>query len=176
MAISKSKPKKKKKTKFSPWLIFVLVIILIALISMGIGYYLTNNENPNIVEWAKSDEKTETATEPVKAADDEKATKTVEKTALEGSWVSMYDGSILTFTGLNFALDLPSVDSPEKITGKIALENTIVTFYNTGGKKVCIDVEGHYQFTFQDDELNFKIIKDQCASRKERMTANWFKL
>ena len=105
-----------------------------------------------------------------------KKPKTIEKTPLEGSWVSMYDGAILTFTGLNFSLDMPSVDSPEKITGKIAIESTIVTFYNTGGKKICLDDEGHYQFTFENDELNFKVIKDQCASRKERMTANWFKL
>lgn len=176
MATSKSKPIKKKKTKFSPWLIFALVIILIALISMGIGYYLTTIENPKIHEWATNGEETETATKPETGAKPETAAKVVEKTPLEGSWVSNYDGAILTFTGLDFLLELPSVDSLEKITGKIAMEKTIVTFYYTSGKKSCIDVEGHYQFTFEGGELSFKVIKDQCASRKERMTANWFKL
>jgi hypothetical protein len=176
MATSKSKPIKKKKTKFSPWLIFVLAIIIIALISMGIGYYLMNNENPKIHEWATSGEKTETAGKPETATKPETVAKAVEKTPLEGSWVSYYDGAILTFTGLDFVLELPSVDSPEKITGRIALEKTIVTFYYTSGKKNCLNVEGHYQFTFQEEELNFKVIKDQCESRKERMSANWFKL
>lgn len=176
MATSKSKPKKKKKTKFSPWLVFVLAIIIIALISMGISYYLMNNENPKVHEWATSEDKTETLTQPETVTKTEKAAKAVEKTPLDGSWVSLYDGAILTFTGLDFVLELPSVDSPEKITGKIALEKTIVTFYYTSGKKSCLDVEGHYQFTFEGDELSFKVIKDQCPSRKERMAANWFKL
>lgn len=176
MATSKSKPKKKKKTNFSPWLIFVLAIILIALISMGISYYLTTSKDPVVHEWATSDENTQTSSQPETTAKVEKTTKAIEKTPLEGSWVSLYDGAILTFTGLDFVIELPSVDSPEKITGKIALEKTIVTFFYTSGKKSCLDVEGHYQFTFEGEELNFKIIKDQCASRKERMAANWFKL
>jgi len=170
MATNKSKPKKKRKTKFSPWLILVFVLIIIAALAMGIGYYLTNSKNPAVHDWA--------TTEEAKAEPKLKETtsKIIEKTPLEGSWVSYYDGAILTFTGLNFTLDLPSVDSPEKITGKVAIENTIVTFYYTSGKKSCIDVEGHYQFSFDNEELTFKVIKDLCNSRKERMTANWFRL
>lgn len=137
---------------------------------MGISYYLTNNENPSVKEWATSEEEVKTNPQP------EVSSTTIEKSPLEGSWVSFYDGAILTFTGLNFVLDVPSVDSPGKITGKIAIEKTIVTFYYTSGKKSCLDVEGHYQFTFQDEELNFKVIKDLCDNRKERMTANWFRL
>lgn len=171
MATSKIKPKKKKKSKISPWLVFSLLIILIALISMGISYYLTNCGDPEIKDWAANKENTQTLPEE-KAA----TSQSEEKTTLEGSWVSYYDGAILNFEGLSFVLELPSVDTPEKITGKIAIEKTIVTFYYTSGKKSCLDVEGHYQFTFEKDELTFKVIKDPCASRKERMSANWFRL
>lgn len=171
MATAKKKPaKKKKKTKFSPWLIFIFILIIIVALAMGISYYLTNSKNPTVHEWANSEE---TAAE---TKSNEKTTKIIEKTPLEGSWVSYYDGAILTFTGLDFVLELPSVDSPEKIKGKIAIESTIVTFYYSSGKKSCLDVEGHYQFSFIDEELNFKVIKDLCNSRKERMSANWFKL
>lgn len=170
MATSKSKPKKMKKTKFKPWLIFILIIILIALISMGISYYLTNSENLGLKKWAANSQNSENVAET-------QATNQVsEKTPLEGSWVSYYDGAIFTFTGFDFILEIPSVDSPEKTTGKIAVAKTIVTFYYTSGNKSCLDVEGHYQFTFHEGQLNFKIIKDLCSTRKERMTANWFKL
>ena len=138
---------------------------------MGISYYLTNNDSQEIKDWVANKENTEMVLEK-----EVQKPKAIEKTPLEGSWVSNYDGAILTFTGLDFVVELPSVDSPEKISGKIAIEKTIVTFYYTNGKKSCIDVEGHYQFSFDKDEIFFKVIKDQCASRKERMTATWFRL
>jgi len=170
MAPTKNRAKKKKKTKWNPWLILVLVIILIALISMGISYFMTNEKDfklPELLSPKEAVENTEIPkTEP----------KKVEKTPLEGSWVSYYDGAILTFTGLDFVLELPSVDSPEKIKGRIALESTIVTFYYTSGNKSCLNIEGHYQYSFEGEELSFKVIKDLCERRKERMTANWFKL
>ena len=56
------------------------------------------------------------------------------------------------------------------------MEQNLVTFVNTSGKKVCIDIEGHYQFTFEEDELTFKLIKDNCPRRIELMSASWFKL
>lgn len=170
MATPKSRTRKKKKNKLNPWLILVLVIILIALLSIGIGYYLTDEKNTTEQGFLPPTEKIEKTKEPENKQDK------IEKTPLEGSWVSMYDGAILTFSGLNFTLDMPSVDAPEKIEGKIARENTIVTFYYTTGKKSCLNVEGHYQYSFEGDELSFKVIKDLCDARKERMTANWFKL
>jgi hypothetical protein len=138
---------------------------------MGISYYLTNTENSKIREWLKPEESI-TSDSTINQNEQE----INQKTPLEGSWASYYDGAILTFTGLDFVMELPSVDSPEKITGKIALESTIVTFYYSSGNKICLDVEGHYQFSFDNDELNFKVIKDLCESRKERMSANWFRI
>ena len=77
---------------------------------------------------------------------------------------------------MSFTIENPGVDNPTKISGKLAVEQNLVTFINAGGKGVCKDIEGYYQFSFEKDEILFKLIKDRCESRKELITVSWFRL
>lgn len=151
---SRTKSKKQKG-----WIIVVLVIILIAAVSIIAGRYLSDEKTEKPVA-----ENTEQPTPP---------TQTV-KTLLEGTWVSNYDGAMLSITGLSFSLDLASVDKSVTIKGTILVKDDLVTFINKNG--ICKDIQGQYRFSLKNNDLNFTVVKDECASRKERMTTGWFRL
>jgi uncharacterized protein YpmS len=156
--------KRKKRSNYKPLIIILIVLAAIVVVSIGIGYFLTKEEATTAPE--SVEQKEEPSTNELEAV----------KTPLEGTWVSNYDGAILGINGLTFSLDLPSVDAPETIKGTMAVEQNLVTFTNTSGDEMCPDMEGHYKFKIEDDEVFFTLIKDNCDIRKERMTMNWFKL
>lgn len=153
----------KKSSNYKPLIILFIVLIAIVVASIAIGYFLSKGESeagPNTIE--QKELLDNTALESI-------------KTPLEGTWISNYDGAILTINGLTFNLDLPSVDQSITIKGILSVEQNLVTF-NSNSDKICKNMEGHYQYSFSADEVLFKLIKDNCNSRKERMTMSWFKL
>lgn len=136
-------------------LLFFAIIIILAIISTIIAFYY-------------QDEFKETA------PDDQQQTE-VKTTNLEGTWVSNYDGKMLSINGLNITIESPSVDETGRITGRISIEENIITFVYTTG--ICETLEGHYLYSINEDgEVFFKLIKDSCESRIEHMTMTWFKL
>jgi len=164
MAKSSKSKKRNKPGNYKILIVLFIVLVAIALASVIISYFITNDESDLLSqETEQSDQLTIDQQENI-------------KTSLEGTWVSNYDGAILTITGLSFTIENPGVDDPTKLSGKLAVEQNLVTFVNTGGKEICNGIEGHYQFTFEKDEVSFKLIKDNCESRKERMTVSWFRL
>lgn len=164
MAESSKSKKRNKPGNYKTLIVLFIVLVAIAIASVIISYFITNDES-NIAsqETEQSDQLTIDQQENI-------------QTSLEGNWVSNYDGAILTITGLSFIIENPGVDDPTKAAGKLTVEQNLVTFVNTGGEEVCKGIEGHYQFTFEKDEVSFKLIKDNCGSRKERMTVSWFRL
>lgn len=174
---SKSRGRSRKK-KTSPILIFILVIIALAAISMLLGYYLLRDDSDKGLKiFGDESNKVETS-KPDSPGSVLKETPTQEKaTLLEGTWVSNYDGNIMTIHGLHYTLESPSVDHVTKIKGRLSIEKSIITFVSQDGDESCKNVEGHYLFTLEGtDEIFFKLIKDKCPQRKERMTLSWFKL
>lgn len=174
---SKSRGRSKKK-KTSPILIFIFVIIALAAISMLLGYYLLQDDSDKGLKiFGNESNKLETIT-PEQPGTVLKEKPVEEKpTLLEGTWVSNYDGNIMTIHGLGYTLESPSVDHVTKITGRLSIEKNIITFVSQDGDELCENTEGHYLFTLQgSDEIFFKLIKDTCTKRKERMTLSWFKL
>ena len=164
MAKSSKSKKRNKPGNYKTLIVLFIVLVAIALASVIISYFITNDESDLLSqETEQSDHLTIDQQENI-------------KTSLEGTWVSNYDGAILTITGLSFTIENPGVDDLTKISGKLSFEYNLVTFINTGGEEVCKDIEGHYQFTFEKEEVLFKLIKDNCESRKERMTVSWFRL
>ena len=136
-------------------LIFFAIIIILAIISTIIAFYYQDEFNETVV-----DEQQQTATIT---------------TELEGTWVSNYDGKMLSINGMNITLESPSVDETSKITGQISVEDNIITFVYTTG--LCENMEGHYLYSInKDGEVFFKLIKDSCENRIEHMTMTWFKL
>jgi len=164
---AKSRKKSKKKTN-SLW-IFLAVIIAIAIISMTFSYFWIEQDKPEVLLLPNTEQDQKTV-EPTKKQLDF-------ATPIEGIWVSNYDGVMLTITGLTFTLESSGVDETQKIKGDLSIEENIVTFVYTSGSEVCKGPEGHYLYSIDGkDELFFKLIKDICDGRKERMTASWFKL
>jgi len=156
--------KRNKRGNHKTLIILLIVFATIAVASMVISYFITD-DNPSIFS-QKTEQSDESKVEELQNI----------KTLVEGTWVSNYDGAILTITGLSFTIENPGVDNRTKTSGNLAIEQNLVTFINSGGELVCKDIEGHYQFTFEKDEVSFKLIKDNCESRIERMTASWFRL
>ena len=151
-------------------MMMISVLIILAIVSITIAYFVLYSEDAQT-------ESTKTVTsEQVEQKEEVRKENKDAKTALEGTWVSNYDGAMLTIKGLDFTLDQPSVDGSGQIKGTLTVDNTTVTFSNTNGIEECIGKEGTYNFSFEKDELNLKLIKDPCESRAEKMAAGWFRL
>ena len=141
------------------------MLVAIILVSIIFGYLMTKNGHNIFTNEETEQSIPDSSTEPEDI-----------KTTIEGTWVSNYDGAILGINGLTFSLDLPSVDAPKTIKGVISVEQNLVTFNDGSGNSNCRNMEGHYKFRIENDEISFELIKDPCESRKERMTMSWFKL
>lgn len=165
---AKTRKRKPKKTKLNGVWIFLAIVIVIAIISMLLSYFWISEEKPDVLLLPAQEQTKETTP---------KQTAPIVANEIQGTWVSNYDGAMLTISGLDFELELSGIDETEKISGKLSVEANIVTFVYTSGTKVCKGPEGHYLYSIDESgDLFFKLIKDTCESRKERMTANWFSL
>jgi uncharacterized ion transporter superfamily protein YfcC len=157
------KTKKSKQQNKNSLITIIVVIVVLAAVSIITGWYF-------------SDKNSEKNTTPDKEQTAQTETKKQDalKTPIEGTWVSNYDGAMLSITGLSFCLDLASVDKSVTIKGTILVKDDLVTLINKNG--ICKDVQGQYKFTIKGKDLTFSLVNDKCASRKERMTAGWFRL
>lgn len=166
---AKTRKRKAKKTTLNGVWIFLAIVIVIAIVSMLLRYFWISEEKPDVPLLP--------AQEKVKETKTTSTVTPVQPKEIQGIWVSNYDGAMLTISGFDFELELSGVDETEKIGGNLAVEGNIVTFVYTSGTKACKGPEGHYLYSIDESgELSFKLIKDTCDSRKERMTASWFKL
>ena len=158
MATQARKSRKANNGQNSLFIFFAIVIVL-AIVSIIIAYFYLSEDQPEQAQ------EQQTGTEMINNG----------ITEIEGTWVSNYDGRMLTIDGLKITLESPSVDQTEKISGQISIEGNIVTIVYASGP--CEKTEGHYLYTINDSgELFFKLIKDNCKSREERMSMTWFKL
>jgi len=168
MTAKSSKKKTTKPGNNTLWG-FLAIIIVIAILSMVVSYFWVDTEKPDVFLIPQQDKQetvksgTTPAEEPV--------------SVINGTWVSNYDGAMLTISGRSITLELPGVDESGKIKGNITYEENTVTFIYESGTSSCKGAEGHYLYSIDNNgELFFKLIKDDCESRKERMTASWFTL
>ena len=164
---AKTRKKRQSGNKNNQLFIFLAIVIVLAIISMAVAYYLTIDGN------------SEAQTIPAAAQNEVSSTTDTDTSVgqIEGTWVSTYDGAMLTITGLSFSLELSGVDAAAKMTGNIAVEGNIVTFVYITGNESCNNIEGHYLYSVEDNgDLFFKLIKDQCSGRTERMSVSWFKI
>lgn len=168
--MAKTRKSRKKPSGNNSMVMLIAIVAILAILSIVAAYFILDNDEQL--------EAIESVTEIVKTDNNTQETdnKTEEKTAIEGTWVSNYDGAMLTISGLSFTIELPSVDAGGKVKGNIAVEKTMVTFTNTTGPKACIGKKGQYNYSFYKDELKLTLIKDPCESRSERMNETWFRL
>jgi len=163
----RKRKKRKSADKNNQLFVFLAIIIFIAIISMVVAYFFMDNEPENTTDVPTIENQvTEQSTQDLASV-----------AQIEGTWVGNYDGAMLTISGFSFAIELSGVDAASKMTGTLSVEGNIVTFVFASGNEACKNIEGHYLYSIEDSgELFFKLIKDSCASRRERMSATWFKL
>ncbi len=154
--------KKKKNNSFST---FLIIVIILALLSFAVSYFILQTDNEVINTITKTENKTE----------QKKPKSTASKHALNGTWASYNDGAMLTITGTQFSIELPSVESTVVASGKILFDKNQVTFiYNNGS--ACGNKPGVYQFIIEGEDVTFVKVRDNCESRAEQIIATWFKV
>lgn len=172
MAKRRSTSRKSKK-KPNSFVVFLVVVIILALLSFAISYFMLNRETEITSLAAETESQTQGNQEVVDAVQEEDLK---EMTHLQGTWVSNYDGTMLTIQGSSCTFESPAVDSPEKVKGSLQVNKSIVTFVFTGNN-VCGSSEGHYEYQKEaGGEVFFRKIKDPCQSRSSMMSASWFRL
>lgn len=166
---AKSRKKRPIKAQKSPLMLVLLIVILLAIVSVVVAYFILPAYQSSETGHG------ETITETVETAEEEPII-TVEP-MYTGTWVSNYDGAMLTINRYSFTLEMPSVDQKTEIKGELSVVKNVLTFVYTSGSANCRGEEGHYQFTLEENgDIFFNLIKDNCKSRKERMTMSWFRL
>ncbi len=107
----------------------------------------------------------------------ENDSKTISSELTKNTWVSNIDGAMLNFnTDNTFGIDIPSVESSAKITGKYIIEEDNISFTFDPESDVCNKEQGKYTYKITAEKLEFKVVSDNCKSRKYQWTAGWFKL
>ena len=166
-----TRPRKRRGTKAqkSPLMLFLFIFILLVILSVVIGYFILDTDEGETVDPLQT-------TSVSKDNSEQEPVLTVEP-MYTGTWVSNYDGAILTLNRFSFTLEMPSVDQKTAIQGELSVVKNVLTFVYTSGSETCRGEEGHYQYVLEDNgDIIFKLIKDNCKSRKERMEVSLFRL
>lgn len=99
------------------------------------------------------------------------------KKLITETWVNKMNGALLKMnTDGNFTLDFPGVDEKEVINGNFSITDKTLIFMVNNNPNYCKNINGKYSFRIKKDELILSAINDNCLSRKEHFTQDWFKL
>lgn len=172
--MAKKRRSRKKPNNNNSIITLIIIIVILAIISVITAYFVLGDDEKQIPDLFEEIVSPENPGEEIKNI--ESIEEITVKTAIDGTWVSNYDGAMLTISGTTFSIEMPSVDASSKVSGRLAVEKTIVSFSNTSGNEACLGKEGHYNYSFIDGELMLNKIKDPCDSRSQRMIDTWFKL
>jgi flagellar basal body-associated protein FliL len=168
MIIVKPRRKRKSEVRKNPLMLLILIVALLGILSVVMAYFILNGDEE------KQATPAETTTETQQ--DEEEPVMAVEP-AYTGTWVSNYDGAILTLNRTSFTLEMPSVDKKTPVKGELTVAKDVLTFVYTSGSESCRGVAGQYRFKLEDSgDIFFKLINDSCQSRKSRMEVSWFRL
>ena len=145
---------KKSKNNTYKFLFFLTLIILISFI---VTAYL---KCPEVFDFSK-----------------ENNSKIITPEITKSTWVSDMEGAMLNFYANNtFEIDFPSVEPSVKITGKFVINDKNISFTFDKGSNVCNNESGKYFYKITSDKLKLIVVSDKCYSRKQLLTAGWFKL
>lgn len=193
MAAKSKTPRKrpvKKTGKKERTPAFFLVVIVIAVVAIAVSYfYLTNTSeeesdgifSPVTNLFTTPDDSTKAADESLLKPEDEAEEKTipveqVEKTIIEGTWVSTLNGAMLSFEGNRFKLEFPSIEKRAMLQGHFKIMGGKIHLVNTLSDDLCGMENGTYSFTVKGEDLILKSENDPCKMRKENLSTDWFKL
>jgi hypothetical protein len=191
-----SKPARKGRKKgMSLPMKLIIAFLLLTLLSVSAAYLILKwkrNQNPAIKEMAlipgheveeSEASARQTQEEGVKTAESDQKEKAGNKKensmsdpALQGTWVSTTNGSMLTIAGESFALDFPSIEVKKPAKGILKTGKGSFTVVDTQSEQGCGEQEGVYLYSIKGDELTTIRKKDPCKKRASSMDATWFRL
>lgn len=173
----------------------IIAFLLLTLISVSTAYLILKwkrNQPPAVKEMALipgheveeseafSQQSRKDGVKTAESNQKEKATNKKENTitdrALQGTWVSTTNGSMLTIAGETFALDFPSIEVKKPAKGILKTGKGSFTVVDTQSEQGCGDQEGVYLYTIKGDELTTIRKKDPCKKRASSLDATWFRL
>lgn len=181
----KTKKSKKKNNGFAK---IIAVILVLALISMLIAYGITSwNAKPQKQVTKPKAEQT-TVTKPVQKAEKKQPAKVElgpkeskpkieelpapKKSAIEGTWLSSLNGTMLTISDDSYTIDFMSVDAQDPMSGKFSINGETISFFDE--KSRCQDIRGEYRFSqFNDSTLVIELIQDDCPKREASLDSDW---
>ncbi len=169
--MSTKKRKRRKPQKPGSFLTILLIIILLAIIAAITSYFLTRKSTP--VTKTQSEQTLNKKEPQNKPSETPSTSKPEAKTILEGTWVSRSDGALLEFHNNTFSIDIPSVDSHNYQKGSFSIEGNQISFLYLAGKTPCGIEKGIYTYRLSDGSLHFKVEKDNCKSRQEKLVTIW---
>ncbi len=168
-------------------LLILVVLISLALIAFAASYvYLRTSdkgEEGNLIENIQADTAGESDFTDRKEAEFltteaelKKKSEVIQKTALEGTWVSAENGAMFTVTNSSFTIDFPSVEAIKPMRGQISVSKNSFVTINNADMASCQGVEGNYSFELKAEDLVIKLKKDNCTQRASQLNASWFRL
>lgn len=190
MAKQKKTTKRKRtstqKSKGNGVLNLIIVLFVLLIVSLVAAYFYVNHYNKgksvttitqthiakNTVE--NSENKDNNTTKEPEIVEEE-VNIFSDKTTLEGTWVSVYSGAMLTVSGHNYSLDFSSVESPNPIRGTFTLSDSRIIFSSDATDAVCGATKGSYRIDFSGADIEFKVINDPCLKRKNTLESEWFR-
>jgi hypothetical protein len=94
---------------------------------------------------------------------------------INGTWYSTNDGAILTINGNSFIIETPAVDGSNNIKGSIKIYGNTAVFQNSDSKEICKNSRGEYFWEIKQEQnvLIFKLKKDNCTARSEKIPYEW---
>lgn len=187
----KSKKSKKKNNGFAK---IIAVILVLALISMLITFGITSwngkqqpiaKHKAEITAVTDQVQKIEKPAQKVERRQPAKAEATAtekqpeikelpepKKSAIEGTWLSSLNGTMLTINGSNYIIDFMSVDAPEPMSGKFSINGETISFFDETSR--CQDIRGDYRFAYVNDStLVIELIQDGCPKREASLDSDW---
>jgi len=194
----RSTPKRKpsaamrKRGKYQPGTILVLLLIIVAAIVLS--YFITGGnyrqyfnrmkETITAVRDTDNEQTTDNSTNSNLAENTEKnlikppaqKDKSIQKTVLEGTWVSTLNGAMLTFKANTFQVEFPSIEERPRLKGHFKISANSLHLVNTLSDDLCGMKEGVYSFEIKGDDLILSAQNDPCKMRKENLSTDWFKL
>lgn len=99
----------------------------------------------------------------------------VQPVDITGRWQSEIDQSVMLIeeSGL-FAMDIPGARLP--VIGTVTIEGDLATFRNRPETRLCVDDDGVYRISVDEERLTATLVRDTCASRVLHMSRPWRRL